>query len=238
MTPSKLMLSIVVSVVILKFLTGQDFSGVNRFDRLKKFSMSDPTLASEAKAGPRFKVVFVGNSSVGKTSIIMRYCDQSFFEDRPPTIGSAFVTREITTEYGRASLQIWDTAGQERYRSLVPMYSRGAAIAVVVFDLTNHESFEDIGMWIDQVKSEASHDCQIVIAANKSDLTAAIEMSEIDQWARDRNLDVVYVSAKRGDNVNLLFDAVIGHLPAAAFRLHSPDVTIDDSTPSAKARCC
>jgi small GTP-binding protein len=205
---------------------------------LKKFPMTDPSAASPASTGPRFKVVFVGNSSVGKTSIIMRYCDQSFYDDRPPTIGSAFVTREVTSEYGPASLQIWDTAGQERYRSLVPMYARGAAIAVVVFDLTNHESFDDIGMWMDQVTSEASHACTIVVAANKSDLTAAIEISEIDKWAKDLGLEVVYVSAKRGDNVNLLFDVVIGHLPAAAFHLHSPDVKIDDSKRDSKGGCC
>jgi signal recognition particle receptor subunit beta len=118
------------------------------------------------------------------------------------------------------------------------MYSRGAAIAVVVFDLTNNESFDDGGMWMDQVRSEASHECKIVIAANKSDLTAAIEISEIDKWAKDQDLDVVYVSAKRGDNVNLLFDVVTGHLPPAAFHLHPADDKLDDPKGGDKGGCC
>jgi small GTP-binding protein len=183
---------------------------------------------------PRFKVVFVGDCSVGKTSIIMRYCGQPFSENRPETIASAFIPREVNTEHGPASLQIWDTAGQERYRSLVPMYCQGAAVSIVVFDLSNRESFDDLGTWIDQVHTDASPDCKIIIAANKVDLTATIEINEIDRWAYDRGFQVVYVSARTGENISLLFDTVIGQLPPAAFRLRVQE----NEEVENKANCC
>jgi small GTP-binding protein len=198
--------------------------------------MTDPP-GTAATPGPRFKVVFVGNSSVGKTSIIMRYCDQSFFDDRPPTIGSAFVTREFTKGEHHGSLQIWDTAGQERYRSLVPMYSRGAAVAVIVFDMTNRESFEDLDIWIDEMLPNVDKH-HIVIAANKIDLAPAIETNEVENWAKEKHIPKVYVSAKSGEGVPDLFQQVTAMLPEAAWALRLPDVNVVDEKGDSKGGCC
>jgi small GTP-binding protein len=195
------------------------------------------------KTGPEFKAVFVGDSSVGKTSIIMTYCSQPFSEERQPTIGSAFLSREITTKHGPAVLQIWDTAGQERYRSLVPMYCRGAAVAVVVFDITDRESFADLGGWIEQVRSDVSQGCQFVIAANKCDLPDQMDQDDIERWASQSEVEVVFVSAKSGENIELLFHTVSEKLPAAAWRLTVQGRANVDLDPTAKKKkkkrvCC
>jgi small GTP-binding protein len=190
---------------------------------------------------PEFKVVFVGTQSVGKTSIIMCYSGADFSNDRQPTIGSAFVSRQVVTEYGLANLQIWDTAGQERYRSLVPMYSRGASVAVVVFDLTSHESFEDLDDWIAQLQTDLNQTCQIVVAANKRDIQPpVVEEEEISQWIENNAAgvkDVVRVSAKTGQDIPTLFETVCSKLPEAAFKLQGEGVIIE--TPAKKnTGCC
>jgi small GTP-binding protein len=200
--------------------------------------MSDA--AESNKAGPEFKIVFVGDSSVGKTSLILWYCNHTFAEDRQPTIGSAFLSRPVKTQYGPANLQIWDTAGQERYRSLVPMYSRGAVVAVIAFDLSARETFDDVEMWIAEVRTNVSQNCAIVIAGNKCDLPHnQLSRDEVERWAEHQTLPIVFVSAKTGENVDLLFSAVIEHLPTAAFGLAAADdVDIDTDKRAKKKGCC
>ena len=80
------------------------------------------------------KVIIVGDSAVGKTSIIMRFHRNAFFPDHQATVGASFISKTIETKHGNVVLNTWDTAGQEKYRSLVPMYSRNASAAIVVFD--------------------------------------------------------------------------------------------------------
>lgn len=185
---------------------------------------------------PVFKIVFVGDASVGKTSIIMRYHHGLFTDDRQATIGSAFVTRQVTTKYGDAKINIWDTAGQERYRSLVPMYSRGASICIVVFDVTEPESFEGLDDWIQRLHDELSEGCKIVVAANKIDLEANVDRSIIDAWSKRTNIDVIHLSAKTGENVDLLFSTVCDMLPAALFRMNS--ATLEKNNSNTGKKCC
>jgi small GTP-binding protein len=186
---------------------------------------------------PEFKVVFVGNSSVGKTSIIMRFHQGSFSADRQSTIGSAFISKEIVTQYGPAILQIWDTAGQERYRSLVPMYTRGAFVAVVVFDVTEEESFDAIDEWIANVKSEVSQSCRNLVAGNKCDLSDQMDRARIERWRIANGFDVIFLSAKTGENVDLLFGTVAELLPAMRFGLPPPS-SADLKEADKKSGCC
>lgn len=193
---------------------------------------------SEKSGIPEFKVVFVGNASVGKTSIIMRYHNGVFCEDRPSTIGSAFISRQVVTKRGAANLCVWDTAGQERYRSLVPMYSRGASVCVIAFDVTERESFDDLESWIQKVYDEVSQSCKIVIAANKCDLEAVVDRNEIEAWSRKKQLEVIFVSAKTGENVDLLFNAVGDILPEAMFRIKGNMLTEEPNDPRRQGGCC
>ena len=190
---------------------------------------------SPDKQLPVFKVVFVGDASVGKTSIIMRYHHGLFTDDRQATIGSAFVTRQVATKYGDAQINIWDTAGQERYRSLVPMYSRGASVCIVVFDITEPETFEGLDDWIQRLQEELSESCKIVVAANKIDVEGKVDRSDIDAWAKKTNVDVIHVSAKTGENVDLLFSTVCDLLPASLFRIREPNQPVESGK---KKGCC
>jgi small GTP-binding protein len=186
---------------------------------------------------PLFKVVFLGNASTGKTSLIRRYCDNAFTEDRPPTIGSAFVTRSVLGPAGPVPLQIWDTAGEERYRSLVPMYSRGAAVAVIVFDLSSRESFDAVDAWVRQVHADVSASCRVVVAANKLDLPTVVPIAEIDRWASERNCPIVCVSARSGENVAGLFDTVVSLLPRLLADRPAAD-GVDVRAAARTADCC
>ena len=113
-----------------------------------------------------YKVVILGDSSVGKSSIINRYINKVFNDYNEPTIGAAFFTVIINKNI---QLEIWDTAGQERYKSLAPMYYRGSHAAFVVYDITNKNSFNNALKWIDELKM-ITDGCLIYLIGNKSDL--------------------------------------------------------------------
>jgi small GTP-binding protein len=185
------------------------------------------------------KVVFVGNASTGKTSIIQRYCRKTFTTDQPPTIGSAFVNQKVEVKKDDGTrdvfLQIWDTAGEERYRSLVPLYSRGAGVAIVVFDLTNRESFRDVETWIRQIQSDLGSQCGIVIAANKRDLPAEVPDTEIDKWAEGQ-WDLFYVSAQTGENIEKLFQRVAEKVPISVKVPAADNFEIEGERPG--QACC
>ena len=150
---------------------------------------------------PEFKVIVVGDTAVGKTSIILRYRHDVYLPDHEPTVGASFITRTIQTPYGPANVNIWDTAGQERYRSLVPMYSRGAAVALIVFDVSNESSFAGIKHWVSSVKTDAPVDCQIFIVGNKVDLDFAVPRNDIIDWCQEHDVGYFFVSALNGEGI-------------------------------------
>jgi len=90
------------------------------------------------------KLVMLGDSGVGKSSLVSRYINDNFFEFQEPTIGAAFNVKNLNIDGKAVKLEIWDTAGQERYKSLAPMYYRGAQIALICYDMTSHESFQEL----------------------------------------------------------------------------------------------
>ena len=104
---------------------------------------------------PAFKIAFLGDSSVGKTSIIQRFYDGTFQQDQDTTIGASFIQRDMDTEHGKIQLNIWDTAGQERYRSLVSTYTRGCNAAILCFAYNDYESFDHLEDWIDELEKQS-----------------------------------------------------------------------------------
>lgn len=161
---------------------------------------------------PEFKAIFLGNTACGKTSILMRYQHDYFPEGINSTVAGAFVTSNIETPEGQAVLNIWDTAGQEKYRSFVPMYVRGASVALIVFDVTDRQSFNSIDSWISEVDRESDDRCTIYIVGNKADLPMEVEEDEIYQKANLIGAKVAIVSAKTGEGILHLFQNVIGSL--------------------------
>jgi small GTP-binding protein len=157
-----------------------------------------------------FRVVTLGESSVGKSSLINRLVNKEFNPGEQATIGATFLLHSEEVENSRIEMQIWDTAGQEKYKSLSPIYCRGAAAAVVTFDVTNHDSFEKLEQWTNLVTEVSGTDTAVFIAANKCDLASRIEVSDeqMNRWAAARNFRLVKTSAKTGDGVAELFQQV------------------------------
>ncbi|MCJ1297074.1 hypothetical protein MMC34_008643 [Xylographa carneopallida] len=116
------------------------------------------------------KVVMLGHSGVGKTSMLNQFVRGNAPPHSTATIGAAFMKKTIQLDGWHIIMQIWDTAGQERFRSMAPMYYRGAHAAVLVFDVTSAETLDKVGEWADELHGHASDDILLVLAANKADL--------------------------------------------------------------------
>ena len=113
----------------------------------------------------KYKLVFIGDQSVGKTSIISRFMYDQFDNHYASTIGIDFVSKSVPVDNGTVRLQLWDTAGQERFRSLIPSYIRDSQVAVIVFDITSRESFDSTTKWISDVRAQRGNDVIIVLVS-------------------------------------------------------------------------
>ncbi|KAK8884901.1 hypothetical protein M9Y10_044024 [Tritrichomonas musculus] len=158
------------------------------------------------------KVVLVGDTKVGKSCILSRFVQGTFDRNMPATIGAAFLTKVIqTNENGNVRLQLWDTAGQEKFRSLAPMYYRSAAVAVLVYDITNRQSLDDLEDWAAEIADKAPHSIKLVVIGNKTDLPEERQVTEEEGQELANQLGaVVYgeTSAKTGDGINKIFKDV------------------------------
>lgn len=155
----------------------------------------------------RHKVVFIGPSLAGKTSIIHRFIKRSFYQS-DPTIGSAFYSREMQTEHGPVSLQIWDTAGMERYKSLIPRYSKSASAAVIVFDVTDELSYGQAKDLLIETQANSSSKIECFFVANKIDLPAVVDVIEAREFATKQETVFFETSALSGQNVEELFQQI------------------------------
>ena len=156
-----------------------------------------------------FKVVLVGESGVGKTSIITQFIDQTFQEDQQSTTGGTFSTKSVVCDNGKTlKFEIWDTAGQERYRALTKMFYKDANAAVLVYDITRKDSFEEIqNYWSNQIKESSPPGIILAVAANKSDLIdhEAVDEEQARKFAEELGAIFVSTTATQIDPVNDLF---------------------------------
>ena len=159
-----------------------------------------------------FKVVLVGESGVGKTSIITQFIDQTFQEDQQSTTGGTFSTKSVICEGGKIlKFEIWDRAGQEKYRSLTTMFYKDANAAVMVYDVTRKESFDEIkNYWSNQIKENSPENIILVIAGNKSDLIEqeTVDEEEARNFAKELNAIFISTSAKSSEGINSLFEEI------------------------------
>jgi small GTP-binding protein len=156
------------------------------------------------------KVVLLGESGVGKTSIISQLMEQQFCEDQTATTGATFSTKTMEFEnYDKAiCFEIWDTAGQEKYRALTKMFYKDASIAILVYDITRLESFEELKKyWAEQVKEHAPKKIVIAVAANKSDLyeNEKVDESQGRDFAKEIGALFKLTSAKNQTGIEELF---------------------------------
>jgi len=162
-----------------------------------------------------FKLVLLGDTAVGKSCLVVRFVRDEFFEFQEPTIGAAFLTQTVALDDATVKFEIWDTAGQERYRSLAPMYYRGAAAAIVVYDITNQDSFAGAKSWVKELQRRGDPNVVIALAGNKADLESRrkVEFEEANSYAEDNGILHLETSAKNANNVKALFVEIAKRLP-------------------------
>lgn len=163
----------------------------------------------------KFKLVFLGDQSVGKTSIITRFMYDKFDNTYQATIGIDFLSKTMYLEDRTVRLQLWDTAGQERFRSLIPSYIRDSSVAVVVYDVTSRPSFLNTVRWVQEVRAERGGDVIVFLVGNKTDLVEKrqVSLEEGDSKARELGVHFIETSAKAGFNVKALFRKIAASLP-------------------------
>jgi len=168
------------------------------------------------------KIVLLGEMSTGKTCLVLRLVKNEFSEKELPTIGAAFMVHKMNVDDKTVKLEIWDTAGQERFRSLAPMYYKGAAAAVIVYDITKPESFDTLIRWVEELKVRAPPNIVIALAGNKCDLESerAITVEQAEQYLQkieegggERPI-FFECSAKSGQGVQELFKEICRKLEA------------------------
>jgi len=164
----------------------------------------------------QFKLVLLGESAVGKSSLVLRFVKDQFEDYRESTIGAAFLTQTVQLEdQTTIKFEIWDTAGQERYKSLAPMYYRNANCAVVVYDITQPTSFEKAKTWIRELQRQADPSIVIALCGNKSDLSPRRQVTEDEakKYAEEEGLMWSETSAKSGEGVKEVFYDIAKKLP-------------------------
>jgi small GTP-binding protein len=156
----------------------------------------------------QYKVPLIGDTNVGKTSIVSRYSVDSISATTPPTVGVSTASFDLKVDNQHVGLTVWDTAGQEKFRSLVPLYTRHAALLILVFDMSVQSSFASLDSWVQKVRIEMGVTCPIFICGNKTDFSPAVSKESVVDWASEHNCTAFFSSAKTGDGVDELFQAV------------------------------
>jgi small GTP-binding protein len=191
------------------------------------------------------RAVVIGDSTVGKTSILNSIASHTFNQHESPTVVSNFKIYAEDVDGVGVELQIWDTAGQEKFRSLSPIYFQNAVAAVAVYDRTNRASFEHLGQWIDDFTEIAGYHTVIAIAGNKLDLVYGVEVgfAEAEEWAKSRNYVIVETSALTGDGVQELFRELVAAILKLQTSHKIPRIPVEDENegppvqPPEKCKC-
>ncbi|KAI0603194.1 ras-domain-containing protein [Biscogniauxia sp. FL1348] len=195
--------------------------------------------ANAPKPSSSVKLVLLGEAAVGKSSLVLRFVNNDFQENKEPTIGAAFLTQKCNLPTRTIKFEIWDTAGQERFASLAPMYYRNAQAALVVYDLTKPTSLIKAKHWVAELQRQASPGIVIALVGNKLDLTGEseadhdesegaegeeagdarkISTEEAKSYAEEESLLFFETSAKTGHNVTEVFTAIANAIPETSLK--------------------
>ena len=184
--------------------------------------MMNNVLTSELGASSsinNYKIVVLGDINVGKTSILSRFRYGSFDQSYMPTLGIDFFTKNLFYEDKTIRLILWDTAGQERFRSLIPSYLKNADCIIIVYDITNKDSFNSLTHWLNDAKNNTIEGTIFVICGNKIDLKEkrVVTNEEIDEYIKKENLLYVECSAQNGEGIKELFNLIAKNLGESNF---------------------
>ena len=194
------------------------------------------------------KVLMLGSSGVGKSCLLLRYVENSFYENYFSTIGVDFVSptqkfKTIKVDEKIAKMQIWDTAGQERFRNITKFYYKGAHGVMLVFDICQRSSFEELGFWLEDIHRYGVANIPVVLVGNKLDCAAAREVSsqEASRFAAENDMTYIETSAKENLRIDEAFATLAQNIKQAMDG--NPTATrtsfvIVNSKPPASFKCC
>lgn len=186
--------------------------------------------------------MLLGDTGVGKSSLAQRYVTNTFKPYCESTIGASFMSKMIIVDGAPCKCQIWDTAGQEKYHSLAPMYYRGAAAAVLVYDMTKRASFEKLKQWVSELRAQGPEDIVLCIAGNKADLELKRAVGAEDARAYAESVDGLFLetSAKDDTNVSSLFTDLVKSVKRDARHAQPNEnaLRIDEGSAGRFQGCC
>jgi small GTP-binding protein len=159
-----------------------------------------------------YKILLLGDSSVGKTCFLMRYADNTFQEIHMSTIGLDYKLKNVQLDDGKiVKIQIWDTAGQDRFRSITKNYYKGAHGIILIYDVTSRKTFDSVKNWISQIKEEVSDKVNIILVGNKIDdvQNRKVTFDEGEKMASSFGLPFFETSAKSGVNIDTTFNELV-----------------------------
>ena len=157
------------------------------------------------------KILIVGDSNVGKTSLLLQYTDNFYPLQHAATVGIEFKVKNITYKNYNVKLQIWDTAGQERFHSITNNFFRNADGILFVYDITNKKSFEGIKNWIQEAEEEVGEDFQKILIGNKSDLEEerTVPLKKLEEFCLEKKINFLETSAKNNVNLKEAFNKIV-----------------------------
>lgn len=161
-----------------------------------------------------FKVVLIGDSGVGKSNLLTRFTKNEFNLESKSTIGVEFATKTIAVNDKKIKAQIWDTAGQERYRAITSAYYRGAVGALLVYDITKRQTYENVARWLKELRTHANDDMMVILIGNKTDLRhmRGVPTAEAKSFSELEGLLFIETSALEGSNVDTAFTKILAEI--------------------------
>jgi len=168
----------------------------------KEISIEE-VVSPETKEEFKLKIVVVGDSGVGKTNLIKRFISNEFSENFKATIGVEFMSKTYRINKHLFKVEIWDTAGQERYKSITAVYYKGAKGALVVYDITDKNTFDNIDKWMLEIKDKTSKDIKLMIIGNKIDLKDEREVKNEEAMKKAESLRIPLMEASALDSTNV-----------------------------------
>lgn len=158
-----------------------------------------------------YKVVLIGDSGVGKSNLLSRFARNEFNPDSKSTIGVEFANRNIKLDNKSITVQIWDTAGQERYKAITTAYYRNAVGALLVYDITNKQTFQNCERWLKEIREAGEQGCVVQLVGNKSDLNhlRAVSINEGQEFADRNKIQFKETSALDATNVEEVFSQLV-----------------------------
>ncbi|GAB2219690.1 hypothetical protein Droror1_Dr00007327 [Drosera rotundifolia] len=193
-----------------------------------------------------FKLLLIGDSGVGKSCLLLRFADDSYVESYISTIGVDFKIRTVEQDGKTIKLQIWDTAGQERFRTITSSYYRGAHGIIIVYDVTDQQSFENVKQWLSEIDRYASDNVVKLLVGNKSDLTSnrVVSYESGKAFADEIGVPFLETSAKNASNVEEAFMTMASEIKKrvasqpAANAARPTTVPIRGQPVAQKSSCC